>query len=123
MLQFNPGAIGVLSAAFQPNLLFNFVPFPPLPLTPLLLIDWGPLVAANTDNTPPPFAIFGRRFYLEAMPRGSTGRAGLSPVLSPRRRTQHFLRMIEARHIRTTTSSPMIYHWSSLRQRLIEWSW
>ncbi|KAF6742417.1 hypothetical protein DFP72DRAFT_1081954 [Ephemerocybe angulata] len=43
--------------------------------------------------------------------------------LSPRQRTQHFRRIIEARHIRTTTSAPVIYHWNAKRQRLEEWCW
>ncbi|KAF6745740.1 hypothetical protein DFP72DRAFT_856045 [Ephemerocybe angulata] len=41
----------------------------------------------------------------------------------PPRRTEHFLRMIEARHIRTTSSSPIIYHWSAALRKLVEWYW
>ncbi|KAF6762922.1 hypothetical protein DFP72DRAFT_841976 [Ephemerocybe angulata] len=42
---------------------------------------------------------------------------------SPRRLTKHFLRQVEARHIRTPTSSPQILQWDPETKGLNEWYW
>ncbi|KAF6740855.1 hypothetical protein DFP72DRAFT_864736 [Ephemerocybe angulata] len=60
--------------------------------------------------------------FMTPGPRAN-GSSPYSGASSPKNRTQHFRRIIEARHIRTTSSSLIIYHWSSIRRKLEEWCW
>ncbi|KAJ2935847.1 hypothetical protein H1R20_g1247, partial [Candolleomyces eurysporus] len=49
--------------------------------------------------------------------------SALSVPRSIRREMEHYLRQVEARHLRTPTSNPAILHWDFILQKLVEWFW
>ncbi|RXW19048.1 hypothetical protein EST38_g6803 [Candolleomyces aberdarensis] len=47
----------------------------------------------------------------------------LSIPYSIRREMEHHLRQVEARHLCTPTSNPVILHWDIILRKLVEWLW